>query len=91
MAPCTAHTRRTATTPGTTRHTRRPAPGRGGGEELGLTGPVDPDTFKAVLEGRVPEGPHLGKRDKDGGIHHRPGRDVTLSAPKSVSLIALLG
>ena len=44
-----------------------------GAEELGLTGPVDPDTFKVVLEGRVPDGPHLGKQDKDGGIHHRPG------------------
>ena len=61
-----------------------------GAEELGLTGPVDPDTFKVVLEGKVPDGPHLGKRDKDGEIHHRPGRDVTLSAPKSVSLMALV-
>ena len=55
-----------------------------GAEDLGLSGPVDPDAFKAVLEGEVPDGPHLGKRDKDGEIHHRPGRDVTLSAPKSV-------
>ena len=44
-----------------------------------------------MLEGKVPDGPHLGKRDKDGEIHHRPGRDVTLSAPKSVSLMALVG
>ncbi len=62
-----------------------------GAEALGLTGPVDPETFQSVLEGRVPDGPHLGKRDKDGEIHHRPGRDVTLSAPKSVSLMALVG
>ena len=62
-----------------------------GAEDLGLSGPVDPDTFKAVLEGKVPDGPHLGKRDKDGEIHHRPGRDITLSAPKSVSLMALVG
>ena len=62
-----------------------------GAEALDLTGPVDPDTFKAVLEGKVPDGPHLGKRDKDGEICHRPGRDVTLSAPKSVSLMALVG
>ncbi|MCY4548993.1 MAG: relaxase domain-containing protein, partial [Defluviicoccus sp.] len=27
-----------------------------GAEALGLKGPVDPDTFKAVLEGRVPDG-----------------------------------
>ena len=62
-----------------------------GAEALDLTGPVDPKIFQTVLEGKVPDGPHLGKRDKDGEIHHRPGRDVTLSAPKSVSLMALVG
>ena len=62
-----------------------------GAEALGLSGPVDPDTFQGVLEGRVPDGPHLGRRARDGEIHHRPGRDVTLSAPKSVSLMALVG
>ena len=64
-----------------------------GAEELGLTGPVDPDTFRAVLEGRVPDGSdtRLGRRGKDGEITHRPGRDLTLSAPKSVSLAALVG
>ena len=62
-----------------------------GAEELGLSGPVDPDTFRAILEGRVPGGRQLGRKDPDGGIHHRPGRDVTLSAPKSVSLMALVG
>ena len=62
-----------------------------GSNALGLSGPVDPDTFTAVLEGRVPDGPQLGRRDKEGSIHHRPGRDVTLSAPKSVSVTALVG
>ena len=64
-----------------------------GAEELGLTGPVDPDTFRAVLEGRVPDGSgrELGKRGKDGEILHRPGRDLTFSAPKSVSIAALVG
>jgi hypothetical protein len=28
--------------------------------------------FKAVLEGKVPDGRHPGKKDKDGDIHHRP-------------------
>ncbi len=51
---------------------------------------MDADTFTAVLEGRVPDGPHLGKRGKDGEIHHRPGRDVILSASKSVSVMALV-
>ncbi len=62
-----------------------------GAEALGLSGSVDPETFTAILEGRVPGGLRLGKRDRDGNIHHRPGRDVTLSAPKSVSLLALVG
>ena len=62
-----------------------------GAAALGLSGPVDSAAFKAVLEGRVPDGPRLGKRGKDGEITHRPGRDVTLSAPKSVSLMAMVG
>ena len=66
--------------------------GRGAGA-LGLSGQVDPGVFKAVLEGRVPDGSgrRLGRRVKDGAITHRPGRDLTLSAPKSVSLAALVG
>ncbi len=64
-----------------------------GAAELGLEGPVDPDVFRAVLEGQVPDGSgrRLGRRGKDGGITHRPGRDLTFSAPKSVSLAALVG
>ena len=64
-----------------------------GAEELGLKGPVDPDVFRGVLEGRVPDGSdtRLGRRGKDGGIEHRPGRDFTFSAPKSVSIAALVG
>ena len=70
-----------------------------GAEELGLKGPVDPDTFRAILEGKVPDGSdtRLGRRVKDRGtpgsgeILHRPGRDLTFSAPKSVSIAALVG
>ena len=64
-----------------------------GAEELGLKGPVDPDTFRAILEGRVPDGSdtRLGRRGKDGEVLHRPGRDLTFSAPKSVSIAALVG
>ena len=64
-----------------------------GATELGLAGPVDPDAFKEILEGRVPDGTghRLGRKKKDGTLTHRPGRDVTLSAPKSVSLAALIG
>ena len=65
--------------------------GRGAGA-LGLSGQVDPGVFKAVLEGRVPDGAgqRLGRR-RNGKILHRPGRDLTLSAPKSVSLVGLVG
>ena len=54
---------------------------------------LDPDAFKEILEGRVPDGTghRLGRKQKDGTLAHRPGRDVTLSAPKSVSLAALIG
>ena len=62
-----------------------------GAEALGLSGPVDPDTFKAILEGNVPDGPRLGRPGKNGEITHRPGRDLTFSAPKSASLAALVG
>ena len=62
-----------------------------GAAELGLKGSVDPDAFKSVLAGHVPDGPQLGKRGRDGTITHRPGRDLTFSAPKSVSLVALIG
>ncbi len=64
-----------------------------GTEALGLRGPVDADAFRAVLEGEVPDGSgkRLGRRMGDGGIRHRPGRDLTFSAPKSVSLAALVG
>ena len=64
-----------------------------GAAELGLEGTVDPDAFRSVLEGEVPNGSgrRLGKRGKDSEIHHRPGRDLTFSAPKSVSLAALIG
>ena len=64
-----------------------------GAEELGLKGAVDADTFRSVLEGRVPDGSdrRLGRRGKDGSIEHRPGRDLTFSAPKSVSIAGLVG
>ena len=62
-----------------------------GAAALGLEGPVDPEAFRRVLEGEVPSGRRLGRKELDGGITHRPGRDVTLSARKSVSLMAMVG
>ena len=57
-----------------------------GAEELGLSGEVDRDQFRALLEGQV-AGQQLGTV-RDGQLEHRPGWDVTLSAPKSVSIMA---
>ena len=64
-----------------------------GALEAGLSGPVDPDVFKEVLAGWVPDGSghRLGRKGAGGTLAHRPGRDLTLSAPKSVSLAALIG
>ena len=64
-----------------------------GAAEAGLKGPVDAHAFRRVLEGTVPDGSgrQLGRMGKDGERAHRPGRDLTLSAPKSVSLAALVG
>lgn len=63
--------------------------GRKGAEQLGLQGAVDKEVFTRVLEGRLPDGADLS-RQQDGGNKHRPGYDLTFSAPKSVSLMAML-
>lgn len=62
-----------------------------GSEQLGLSGQVSPELFLQLLEGRLPSGQQLGKVHQDGSIEHRPATDITLSAPKSVSLLALVG
>ena len=61
--------------------------------ELGLSGEVDPEAFRKILQGEVLDGSgrRLGRNGKDGQFVHCPGRDLTLSAPKSVSLAALVG
>lgn len=53
---------------------------------LGLSGEVDRGQFAEMLEGRV-AGHQLGTT-RDGKIEHRPGWDITFSAPKSVSIMA---
>ena len=79
--------------PGDPEHRRASAWAGRGAEALGLEGEVEGETFRAVLEGRVPDGSgrRLGRVGRDGTVAHRPGRDLTLSAPKSVSLAALVG
>lgn len=58
-----------------------------GAAELGLSGSVDAKQFERILAGELPNGVVLdGKRGE-----HRPGWDVTMSVPKSVSILALVG
>lgn len=55
-------------------------------QALGLSSEVDREQFAELLEGKV-AGEQLGTT-RDGKIEHRPGWDITLSAPKSVSIMA---
>lgn len=57
-----------------------------GAEALGLSGDVDRDQFRDLLDGKIAD-QQLGTV-RDGTLEHRPGWDVTLSAPKSVSIMA---
>lgn len=59
-----------------------------GAEALGLVGEVKTDIFERILSGALPNGDQI-KPGANG--EHRPGDDLTFSAPKSVSLVALVG
>ncbi|MGF2656355.1 conjugative transfer relaxase/helicase TraI [Serratia marcescens] len=61
-----------------------------GAEALGLSGKVDVKDFVAVLEGKLPDGSDL-TRMVGGENKHRPGYDLTFSAPKGISVLAMLG
>lgn len=56
-------------------------------DELGLSGEVEPKALEQLLRGEV-SGQQLGRHRKT-GIQHHPGWDFALSAPKSVSIMAL--
>ena len=58
-----------------------------GADALGLSGEVERDRFREMLDGKMPGGQQLGTV-RDGEVQHRPGWDVTMSAPKSVSIMA---
>ncbi len=63
-----------------------------GAVQLGLIGQIEPHTFQNILVGSIDnqqlgkwiKNPETGKKERQ----HRPGTDVTFSAPKSVSLLA---
>jgi conjugative relaxase-like TrwC/TraI family protein len=59
-----------------------------GAKILGLKGQVDPETYKNAYQGLDSQGNLL--RQRQSGKKYNPGRDITLSAPKSVSLLGLV-
>lgn len=60
-----------------------------GATALGLTGDIDMQQFKELLDGKVAGG-QLG-RMRDGKLEHQPGWDLTFSAPKTLSILTLIG
>ncbi len=60
-----------------------------GAENLLLEGEVEPKIFQKILAGNLPNGKQIGLI-KDGDLVHDSGRDLTFSAPKSVSIMALV-
>ncbi|NBW75860.1 MAG: conjugative relaxase [Sphingomonadaceae bacterium] len=56
-----------------------------GAEALGLSGEVDKATFEKLLGGELPDGTKVGDVK-----NRRLGLDLTFSAPKSVSIMALV-
>jgi conjugative relaxase-like TrwC/TraI family protein len=58
-----------------------------GADVLGLSGQVDAAAFEKVLAGDLPNGSMLDAKRGE----HRSGWDMTMSASKSVSLVALIG
>ncbi|EFG1218887.1 TPA: conjugal transfer protein TraI [Escherichia coli] len=61
-----------------------------GAEKLGLKGEVTSADMDAVRQGKLPDGSDLS-RMVNGVNKHRSGYDLTFSAPKSVSVMALVG
>jgi conjugative relaxase-like TrwC/TraI family protein len=56
-------------------------------DELDLKGQVDEKVFADVLDGKLPNGVEI----KNAKGEHSAGWDITLSASKSVSMVALIG
>jgi conjugative relaxase-like TrwC/TraI family protein len=63
-------------------------------EEMGLSGPISSEHFSRLAEGRDPHTDEQLVRHRlatDDAVGHRAGWDATFSAPKSVSVTALVG
>jgi conjugative relaxase-like TrwC/TraI family protein len=60
-----------------------------GAERLGLSGDVDTETFRKLLRGQTPDGQAMFSRKVDPD-KRRAATDFTFSAPKSVSIAALV-
>ena len=58
-----------------------------GAEKAGLAGEVGIEEFRAILDGKMPDGTELGA----GNGKHRAGFDLTFSAPKTLSMLAYIG
>ena len=52
---------------------------------------VELEQFREMLDGKLPNGVQLGRSDGQGNVEHKPGWDVSFGAPKSVSIMALVG
>ena len=61
-----------------------------GAEKLGLGGEVDAARFRALLDGKLPDGRTIHATFKASTSGKRHGWDFTFSAPKSVSMQALI-
>lgn len=61
-----------------------------GADELGLTGEVDDKRFRELLAGQIGDGQRIMRMGNREGTKDRIGIDLTFSAPKSVSLQALI-
>ena len=62
-----------------------------GATKLGLKGKVKPKDFKKLLYGQLPNGTQFRRRKNEReGYKERAGLDCTFSAPKSVSILALV-
>ena len=61
-----------------------------GADKLGLSGEVNFTAFEQVLLGNLPDGTKMATGYSKGEAKHRPGYDLTFSAPKSLSILALV-